>query len=68
MQCVRFETLISLAQAKNESAPVTFPILFSQVLLLLGNYCEQTASWESNAIMRQYKEVIKVRVDKLSLF
>ncbi|KAK2190032.1 hypothetical protein NP493_91g01005 [Ridgeia piscesae] len=32
----------------------------AKVLLLLGNYCEETASWESNAIMRQYKEVIKV--------
>ncbi|KAI0215805.1 Serine/threonine-protein kinase ATR [Lamellibrachia satsuma] len=35
----------------------------AKVLLLLGNYCEETASWESNAIMRQYKEVIKVHSD-----
>ena len=29
-------------------------------MLLLGNYCEETSSWESNAIMKYYKEVVKV--------
>ena len=33
---------------------------FHQVLLLLGQYCEETASWESNAIVRQYKEVTTI--------
>ena len=27
---------------------------------MLGRYSEETASWESNAIMKQYKEVMKV--------
>ena len=33
------------------------------MLLLLGRYSEETASWESNDIMKQYKEVIRVHQD-----
>ena len=29
-------------------------------MLLLGSYCEETSSWESNAIMKYYKEVLRV--------
>ena len=31
-----------------------------QVLLQLAKYCEETASWESNVIMRQYKEATRI--------
>lgn len=30
------------------------------MLLLLGRYSEEMSSWESNAIVRQYKEVTQV--------
>ena len=29
-------------------------------MLLLGKYCEETSSWESNTIMKKYKEVVKI--------
>lgn len=34
-----------------------------QALLLFGNYSEETSSMESNAIMKQYKEVIEANME-----
>lgn len=34
----------------------------ASMLLQLGRYCDETASWESNAVVRQLKEVTQVRL------
>lgn len=40
-----------------------FSSFFSQALLLYGRYCEETSKIESNAIVKQYKEVIETAPD-----
>ncbi len=51
------------SQTKASFCYIMRPCFYCQMMLLLGTYCQETSSWESNAIVKQYKEVTKLHPD-----
>jgi hypothetical protein len=50
----------SISSASCGDAMLAERLNCASMLLQLGRYCDETASWESNAVVRQLKEVTQV--------
>ena len=58
--------IVCMLQLPRHLASAVLPLYYYvkfvplQILLLLGQYCEETASQESNTILKLYRDVVKV--------